>query len=419
MDEAESERLGRMKPKAIIDEVDELLNASVKAQLVADVPVGALCSGGLDSSIVMAIAAKYHTNLAIFHANIVGPVSEYDAALALARHLRLDLKAVEVHDSDFIDLIPAVTEHFGHPFYSCPHSVPYMAVCQLVRHSGIKAVLSGEAADEYFLGYSFFAPDIRKQLRIRELLRLVRRKLHRRRPRDWGAYQGPRYIQAGELGTGQGIIHALHNRFEVVAETREIRDTLGIRLGTDSPRYRSTLPSLDSLGYNLRALMHRNDTMGMASSVEARFPFLCSPLARLAINMPYLMKVRFSLRAIEDRTHYLYQNKWVLRKVGERYLPAQLFRRDKRPWPINAYLGERMSIAPAYFSGSFIAELFQLGHNEERFLFSESPHGLRWKMLLLEVWAQLALQGCPAAAVLEKLRRHVSISSSSTRSFMG
>ena len=89
----------------------------------------------------MAIAARYHTNLAIFHANVVGPVSEFAAAVRLSKHLGLDLKSVEVHDDDFIESIPEVTEHFGHPFYSCPHSVPYLAVCRLVRDHGVKAVL--------------------------------------------------------------------------------------------------------------------------------------------------------------------------------------------------------------------------------------------------------------------------------------
>ena len=144
----------------------------------------------------MAIAAKYHTNLAIFHANVVGPVSEYPAAVRLARHLKLDLKAVEVRDQDFIDSIPEVTEHFGHPFFSCPHSVPYLAVSRLVRRNGVKAVLSGEASDEYFLGYPYCSPDIRQYMAVGPILRSAKRWLIPAPPPNPMRYRGP-LVRAG------------------------------------------------------------------------------------------------------------------------------------------------------------------------------------------------------------------------------
>ena len=96
-------RLKALKPSQIVDEVEERLFESVRMQLLADAPVGVLCSGGLDSSVITAMASRIHNNLAIFHANVVGPLSELDAATEVARHLKLDLKAVEVLDQDSID----------------------------------------------------------------------------------------------------------------------------------------------------------------------------------------------------------------------------------------------------------------------------------------------------------------------------
>jgi asparagine synthase (glutamine-hydrolysing) len=407
IDRDEIERLKALPSKTLIDLVDERLNASVQAQLVADAPVGALCSGGLDSSIVMAIAARYHSNLAIFHANVVGPVSEFEAASRLAKHLKLDLKSIEVHDQDFIDRIPEVTEHFGHPFYSCPHSVPYHAVCQLVRQNGVKAVLSGEAADEYFLGYHFFAPNLMKYTRPRELLRAIKRILRRSGDPDPFRYRGPAYIQAGDAGTEQSLVHALHNRFEVLRETFDVRQRLAPV--SDWSEFDAALPSVDSLGYNLRALLHRNDTMGMASSIEARFPFLENQLARLAINMPLRAKIQFSWKAVEDSSHYLFQNKWVLRKVGERYLPTELFRRVKRPFPINAYAGSRLRIDSRYFDGSAFSELFELGQGQTAWMMDKCPHHLKFKLLLFDVWAQLYLKDAPRDAVVGKLRDHLQV----------
>ena len=415
VDRAEMEQLARLRSQELVDQVDDLLNQSVRAQLVADAPVGALCSGGLDSSVIMAIAAKYHTNLAIFHANVVGPVSEYPAAVRLASHLKLDLKAVEVRDEDFIDSIPEVTAHFGHPFYSCPHSVPYLAVSRLVRRNGVKAVLSGEASDEYFLGYPYCSPDIRQYMGVGAILRTAKDWLRPPRPPHPMRYRGPLYVHGGDAWTMGGLVHALHNRFETVNETIEIRD--GIGNDSDSTRFKGVLPSLDLLGYNLRALLHRNDSMGMAASIEARFPFLENRLAKLAVNMPYGSKIRFTLSA-RDENHYFFRDKWVMRKVAERYIPRDLFQQDKKPFPINAYAEERMRIAPSYFDRSFISELFELGQNEKAHFLERCPHWLKWKMLLLDVWADVSLNGTPREAVLGKLRRHVSLTNPEYAGFL-
>jgi asparagine synthase (glutamine-hydrolysing) len=415
LDRKEMDRLESLSPEAVVNEVDQLLNESVKAQLVADAPVGALCSGGLDSSIIMSIAAKYHNNLAIFHADVVGPVSEYPAALRLAQHLKLDLKAIEVRDQDFIDEIPEVTEHFGHPFYSCPHSLPLMMVCRLIRENGVKAVLSGEASDEYFLGYAFCSPDIRQYAGIRPILRLVKRWFKPPPKNNGMPYLGPSYVQAGEADGLEGLVHALHNRFEVVRDTVETRERLGN--GFKAKRYKAPLQSLDLLGYNLRALLHRDDTMGMAASVEARFPFLDTRLAKVAINLPYRHKVRFSWSA-RDKAHYLFRDKWVARQIAERYMPADLFKRDKKPFPINAYSDARMKIDPAFFEGSFVAELFELGKQEQKILGERAPHWLKWKMMLLDVWAHVCLRNLPKAAMIEKLRKHVTLSNPDYAGFL-
>ena len=414
VDPKEMDRLEALGDEQIVDEVDRLLNESIKAQLVADAPVGSLCSGGLDSSIIMAIATRYHNNLAIFHANIVGPVSEYPAALQLSKYLKLDLNAAEVKDLDFLDEIPTVTEHFGQPFFSCPHSLPMMMVCRLVRERGVKAVLSGEASDEYFHGYAFCSPDIRQYLGVRPMLRLVKRWLRSPLSDTCSRYLGPAYIQSGDFDSPRGMVHALHNRFEVAGDMLRSRAD---RVNDSAGRpYQGALRSVDLLGYNLRALLHRNDTMGMAAGVEARFPFLESKLAKVAINMPLRCKVRFSWSA-RDPAHYFFQDKWIVRKLAERYLPSQLFKQDKKPFPINAYTEQRMKISPEYFQGSFITELFELGESEEKIFFERSSHWLKWKMLLLDVWADVCLKGVPRPTVAEKLRKHISISNADYSGF--
>jgi asparagine synthase (glutamine-hydrolysing) len=410
VDVQEAERLHRATPTQLVDMVDEILNASVRSQLIADAPVGALCSGGIDSSIILAMAGRHHNNLAIFHANVVGPISEFEAASRLAKHLKLDLKAVEVRDDDFISEIPNVTEHYGHPFYPSPHSVPYLMVSRLVRQNNVKAVISGEASDEYFLGYSYLSPNIRDWFRPRTLLRAAKRLL---RPANASKYryEGPGYVRGGGIDGDDSLVHALHNRFEVAEEALFARTAIAGRKGLLANR--GILPSIDLLNYNLRALLHRNDTMGMSASIEARFPLLDSRLAKVALNMPYRHKIRFSLTARDPR-HPFVCDKWVIRKVADRYMPRELSRREKKSFPINAYSPERLRIAPAFFKQSFIQDLFGLSANALSCLVENSAPDLRWKLLLLEVWGQVCLRQLAKDPVTTRLRDHVTLANAAS-----
>ena len=137
--------------------MEQLLYESVERQLFADSPVGAFCSGGVDSSVILAMAAKMHNNFAIFHANVVGPWSEVHAAKRLSKHLGLDLHVLDVEDSEFLTTLPDVMNQYEHPYTYHPNCAPFMLVSRLVRSHGVKGMLSGEGSDELFLGYPWLA----------------------------------------------------------------------------------------------------------------------------------------------------------------------------------------------------------------------------------------------------------------------
>lgn len=407
VDAEEVERLERAKPSQIVDEFEERLNHSVRSQLVADVPVGALCSGGIDSSVLLAIAAKHHNNLAIFHADVIGPLSERSAAQRLAAHLKLDLKAVPVRDEDFIREIPEVTAHYGQPFHPCPHSVPFLMVSRLVRSQGVKAVLSGEAADECFLGYNYLTPKVRDYFRLRPALRFLKNKLAK--PATGSApfrYLGLDYVGGTNLKSGFDLSVSLFNRFEIIEEAMQARQRVAqAGLGSHA---RGTLESLDLLHYNLRSILHRNDTMGMAASIESRFPYLDSSFVKLAVNLPRQFKIRFSPGQYR-RDGKLFEDKWVLRQIGARYLPPELTFRPKQAFPVDAYAPDRLKISPSMYESSFVQELFGLSTAGLKILTQEASHELRWKLLQLEVWAQLFLRQTSKKSVVKRLLSCVSV----------
>ena len=390
----ESEELSRLNPSQVVDRIDEQLHRSVERMLFADAPVGAFCSGGVDSSIILAIATRYHDNLAIFHANVKGPQSEYDAALELSRHLGLDLNAVEVDDNDLIDLIPEVTYQYECAFEYHPNSVPFLMVSKLVREHAVKGVLSGEGADECFLGYDFLAQERIEQLYHMQLARL--RRLVRRIPK-FG-----RRIWPYE-GNAPALIKGMLGKFERELEEEDHKQRYLAFSGAGSGR---NVRTLDLLSYHLRTLLHRNDCLGMAASIEARFPYLDERLVKTAINLPYRNKIRFSPLAW-GWAHPLFRDKWVLRKVADRYLPRELSRRKKVAFHMTTF--DRLTVPPSYFRDSFVGEFFDLNRREMEYFVENADQTLKVQLLLLDVWGQVCLGRSSCEEARTKIQGQISL----------
>ncbi|UCG52302.1 MAG: asparagine synthase (glutamine-hydrolyzing) [Candidatus Latescibacterota bacterium] len=392
-DPEQHERLRHMRPTEVVDRIDELLHGSVGSQLVADVPVGAFCSGGVDSSLIMAMAAKHHSDLAVFHADVKGRLSEAEAARQLAAHLGLELKIVEARDEDFLRYLPEVTAHYGFPFSYHPNSVPFLMVSRLVRDSGVKAVLTGEGSDECFLGYPRLA--IERFERFYGRVIDSARALIQRIPKVGTLLSKPP-DNAHEIADG------LHQRFEKVSEMATIRSET---IGEDGRFHDLDVRTIDFLTYHLRTLLHRNDAMGMSASIEARFPFLDSELVRLAVNTPYNMKIRFSPTTL-DSYHPFICDKWVLRQVADRYLPKSLSRRTKRGFPTSAF--QRMRIADRYVTGTYVAELFELSQLQRKYLLDNADQRIKLRIMHLDVWWRVCVQNQSTSDVSRELLEEIS-----------
>lgn len=391
----QAQKLSHLKPEEIVNQVEQLLFDSVNQQMYADATVGALCSGGVDSSIIMAMAAQSHNNLAIFHANVLGPNSEYQAAAKLAKHLKLDLMTVEVRDRDFIDLLPETIWHYGQPFYpNTPHSIPFLMVSKLVSTHNVKAVLSGEGSDECYLGYKGLAPNI---LDWRQKIQTILSRINR-------ALAKQKQLISLSFANSRDLVMELHNRFEIGLEAQEIRRRIQ---GNHNQNNYWQLKSIELLNYNLRALLHRNDSMGMAASIESRFPFLNTELVKFALNLPYDCKIRRSITAFSEKNHPFYRDKWVIRQIADRYLPKELSQREKKPFPVNAF--ERFQISSKYFDNSFVADLFGLSGRENSYLIEKANRELKLRLMQLEVWTQIYLHNLPQESAINKLQDCIKI----------
>ncbi len=395
LDAGEIDRLAGFSPSRIVDYMEELMYASVERHMFADCLVGAYCSGGVDSSLLMAMAAKQRGNLAIFHANVMGPLSELDAATALSKALGLDLNVVDVAEQDFVDQMPDVIRQYEYPHTYHPNCAPFMMVSRLARDSGVKGMLSGEGSDELFLGYPWLGRQRLVNAYYRAGARL--RRLVHRIP-ELGPILWP------EPPTSHESVRDLLNRREVADDRRRAREAFE-RLGTRAVD-RGHLTSIDYLDYHLRTLLLRNDTQGMEASIESRFPFLDHEVVRTAVNLPIRFKLRLSPTTLVP-AHPFVRDKWVIRKVADRWVPRQLSQRTKLGfWTTTA---ERMQVSPAFYDDARMRDLLGLSIAQLRDTLEQADQDLRMRLLHLDIWARVCLHGEPLEDVRARLRDHVTI----------
>jgi len=307
------------------DELESLLRDAVRTHLAADVPVGALISGGWDSSLVTSMAAEQAgSRLKTF--SIVFPddpqVDESRHARLVSEWLGTDHHEIEFRSSEIPELLPKVTRHLEEPCSAAPATVSHQLFSLAAGH--VKTVLSGEGADEIFGGYRWIRSRKRRPMlgaAQRPFLRLLSRWIdHPRRRRDLLLRSSSNAVEA-DAEWLRGFTKAEKKRLldphdeavdpdlgPVLLNPKTLascRDVLERRLALD---FTGRLPD---------AILFEGDKMSMAHSLEVRMPFLDRKLVDFALRLPSHMKVR-------DR-----QQKYVLSLLTRR-LPSDIRRRKKQ-----------------------------------------------------------------------------------------
>jgi len=326
-----------------LEELSTLLADATRLRLLADVPVGAYLSGGLDSSLIAALMRR-HAAGKIDTFSIAFTDSAFDESEhqhRMAKFLGTEHQVVEASHADIGAVFPDVIWHCETPLVRTAPAPMYL-LARLVHRANYKVVLTGEGADEFFAGYDIF-----KEARIRAFW--AREPGSTRRPqllqRIYPDLQnlakiGPHYLAAffGErLGETDApdYSHAIRWR-----NTRRIRrffsPELSARIRTGARPFLDSIPLPDNFGrWNLleRAqyleiagfmspylLCSQGDRVAMAHSVEGRFPFLDHRVAEFCGRLPS----RLRLRGLRD--------KYLLRKLGASLLPAEIWNRPKKPY---------------------------------------------------------------------------------------
>jgi asparagine synthase (glutamine-hydrolysing) len=335
----------RREPAAeLAAELRERLHDSVRAHLVADVPVGVLLSGGLDSSALTVLAAQESSRpVQTFSIGFAErSFSELDQARLVARRCGTDHHELVVRP-DAATTLPEIVAASDEPLGDSS-ALPTYLVSQLAA-SDVKVVLSGEGGDELFGGYETYAADLLAARfgRAASLLSPVVERLpssDRRVPLD---YKLKRFLRAAHLPA----LDAHHGFKEIFTpvQRRVLLDGAGEPadpVDVLRRRYAETagaeplarLQDVDLGVYLVDDLLVKTDRMSMAHSLEARVPFLDAHVADLALALPTPMKVRGLAK------------KRLLRRAIAPLLPVEIVRGRKRGFSIPAAAWLRGPLVP-------------------------------------------------------------------------
>ena len=325
-----------------IEEFRNLLVDATRIRLRADVPVGAYLSGGLDSSTTAAIIRNYTgSHLDTFSISFSDPqFDESKYQLKMARFLGTDHHAVHATHAEIGRVFPEVTWHTEVPILRTSPA-PLFLLSRLVRNYQYKVVLTGEGADEFLAGYDIFKEAKIRRFWSRQPESHLRPLLLKRLYPDIVALSG---ISGSYLANffGQGLedvdapdySHAIRWRNTCRTKrffSKDVRQNLSNRNSSDllldyppdfnnwDPLHRAQYLEA-SIFLPQYLLSSQGDRVAMAHSVEGRFPFLDHRVVEFSNNLPADIK----LRGLNE--------KYILKKLAQKWLPEEICQRPKRPY---------------------------------------------------------------------------------------
>lgn len=321
-------------PEEVVTQLEALLTDAVRLHMVADVPVGAFLSGGIDSSTVVALM-RAHTTRKIQTFTIGFREKAFDEAgpaRAIARHLDTDHHELYVTEEDLLKSMDRIIATIDEPFADIS-ILPTMLVSELAAGS-VKVVLSGDGGDELFFGYGHYQRGLQAQ-RLHDRVPRGARRLIGQALRQFNG-GGGRFARLGGVLAADGL-EAL---YAAVGSRWQMPSSLvpgGVDLPWPDPVQRlqefpedlaNFMMLRDLRTYLVDDILHKVDRASMAVSIEARVPVLDHRVVEFAWRLPL------------DRKWVDGVAKWPLRQVLARHVPPALFERPKQGFgvPISAWL---------------------------------------------------------------------------------
>jgi asparagine synthase (glutamine-hydrolysing) len=346
-DRGQEERGG--DPRQVVDEFEGLLTQAVERRLRADVPVVSYLSGGVDSSVVVALARRVRGHaIPTFTIRIKSPrFDESEPATLVARHLGADPVVVGFGGDDVIETYPALIRAAEGPVIDTACAA-LLALAREVHARGYKVALTGEGSDEFLAGYPWFK--IHKFVNFLDaipglpLSGLVRRAFLKLSGAPQFPWELAKRIQEASGGHSAWLdAYGLMSMSKLRLYSKPMLDFALEHvpysdLNLNLERARRWHPLNQSLYLGIRVMLPglllnaKGDRVAMNSSVETRYPFLDEDV------LAFLCRIdpRWKMRGFRD--------KYVLRRLAERWLPRRIAWRRKAMFraPFDSFHGDQL-----------------------------------------------------------------------------
>ena len=336
-----------------IEQLDELLRDSVRLQMVADVPLGAFLSGGIDSSTVVGVMqALSNRPVKTFTIGFQEErFNEAHYARAVAEHLGTEHTELYVTPREAMEVIPKLPWFYDEPFADSSQ-IPTYLVSQLARQA-VTVSLSGDAGDELFGGYRSYQATLAVNKLLSKLPYVVRRPMAAAMDavRGTGMLDGikvsdGKYVSAGSLSTRTANISRLlrfrtreelyrhmvsqwRTPLELVKDAQEpVTAFTDTARALPLPHLLQTMQYIDMGSYLPDDILVKVDRAAMSVSLESRVPLLDYRIVEFSWRVPPEMKLRDG------------QGKWLLRQVAYKYVPRELLERPKKGFsvPVDSWI---------------------------------------------------------------------------------
>lgn len=375
--------------KIAVDQLESLVTESVQKRLMSDVPFGTFLSGGIDSSLVSALAQNVSSEkLKTFSIGFKdAKYNEANFAREVAEHLKTEHHEYMVTEQDALDLVLEIIPQYDEP-YADSSAIPTMLVSKMARQE-VKMTLSGDGGDELFMGYGSYQWARRMNNPIIKGLRTPIGSIL-----SSGNDRYKRVAKLFQFNPNDYLPAHIFSQEQYLFRTQEISDLLIAptdRLSFKNPETDRKLSIIENqalfdLNYYLKDdLLTKVDRASMKYSLETRVPLLDHNVVEFALNLDESLKIRNGV------------SKYLLKTVLFRHVPEKLFHRPK--WGFSVPLGrwlhtELKFLVDDYLSKENIETIGLVNYSKVSQLVQKFNSGQNhlynriWVLIMLHNWAR-------------------------------
>ena len=366
-----------------LNKLDSLLHTSVKDRLLSsDLEVGAFLSGGIDSSLVVAIASEYKKNLKTFTVKFDGAYDESHLAKLTALKYNTDHTEISI-SMNLKDDIEKILLNYGQPFMDSS-AIPSFYVSQEAKKH-VTVILNGDGADELFGGYRRYVPAANNWIQIASKFAYLLKVLpHPHNKKSLYNY----FYRLLSMSSKSGLDFYMSSTYDIYEDIYKFENN-SVTNQIDKFIKDVKLNDLSKmlyLDFNLLLfsdLLVKMDIATMANSLEGRSPFLSRHMLEFAPSLQNNYKIKGK------------STKHILRELSKKYLPSELINQPKRGFevPLKSWVENDLkdniydSLSGTSYSQKFVDKKFITDVlNNKLNIPSEKRAKILWNMYCLEVW---------------------------------